>query len=219
MKTNQVLTRKMGQFDVHQRTCDGMFNATSLITQWNKDKGLARGKEVNDFLKIDKTKEFILEIQNRENHNTNKIVLSKKGKNGGTWLHPLVFIDFAMWLNASFKYDVLKFVYDELIKYRHDAGDNYKLLSESVAKIVDKSFLPVAIQNVAKGINYVVFNKHQNGIRNTEASEESLRELSNLEVKLSELINDNFIKSYNELMDYLRKQWVKKHEPKLLKSA
>ena len=61
MKTNVVMTRKMGNFDIFQRTEDGMFNATSLLSQWNKKRGLSRGKEVNDFLKIDKTKEFINE--------------------------------------------------------------------------------------------------------------------------------------------------------------
>ena len=32
----------------------------------------------------------------------------------------LLFIDFAIWLNPSFKVQVLKFVYDQLIKQRHD---------------------------------------------------------------------------------------------------
>ncbi len=35
MKTNQILTRKMGSFDVKQRTKDSMFNATALLEQWN----------------------------------------------------------------------------------------------------------------------------------------------------------------------------------------
>lgn len=34
-------------------------------------------------------------------------------------MHPLLFIDFAMWLNPAFKVKVLKFVYDELIKFRN----------------------------------------------------------------------------------------------------
>ena len=46
----------MGDFDVHQRTSDGMFNANSLRKQWNNSQGNKRGKEVNDFLKIDRTK-------------------------------------------------------------------------------------------------------------------------------------------------------------------
>ena len=36
MKTNQNLTRQMGNFSVYQRTNDGMFNATELLKQWNK---------------------------------------------------------------------------------------------------------------------------------------------------------------------------------------
>ena len=33
MKTNQIMHRQMGSFDVQQRTKDGMFNATVLIQQ------------------------------------------------------------------------------------------------------------------------------------------------------------------------------------------
>ena len=35
MKTNNVLTRPMGDFSVNQRTKDGFFNATELLRQWN----------------------------------------------------------------------------------------------------------------------------------------------------------------------------------------
>ena len=35
MKTNQNMIRKMGNFEVIQRTKDGFFNATALLKQWN----------------------------------------------------------------------------------------------------------------------------------------------------------------------------------------
>ncbi len=35
MKTNQEMIRPMGNFNVIQRTKDGMFNATDLLKQWN----------------------------------------------------------------------------------------------------------------------------------------------------------------------------------------
>jgi uncharacterized protein YutD len=35
MKTNQVLTRRMGDFDVLQRTKDGMFNTTVLVKRYS----------------------------------------------------------------------------------------------------------------------------------------------------------------------------------------
>ena len=75
MKTNVIMIRKMGDYNISQRTEDGMFNATSLLEQWNK---VNNKKYVADFLKNDKTKEFIAEVELRENHNMKKIILSKK---------------------------------------------------------------------------------------------------------------------------------------------
>ena len=51
------MTRKMGGFEVHQRTKDSMFNATSLLNQWIKHSG--KRKDVNDFLSNKETKAFI----------------------------------------------------------------------------------------------------------------------------------------------------------------
>jgi hypothetical protein len=64
------------------------------------------------------------------NFNELKKLLSKtsKGKNGSTSLHPVLFVKCAMYLSPRFEYHVLKFVSDEMIKYRNDAGDNYREL-------------------------------------------------------------------------------------------
>jgi len=51
------------------------------------------------------------------------VYLKSRGKNGGTWMHPILFIDFAMWINPKFKVKVLKFLHDKLIKHRIDTGD------------------------------------------------------------------------------------------------
>ena len=39
MKTNKIMIRPMGQFDVLQRTSDGYFDANVLPSQWNSEKG------------------------------------------------------------------------------------------------------------------------------------------------------------------------------------
>lgn len=217
MKTNNVILRPMGEFKVAQRTKDGMFNATALLKQWN-EKSISERKMANYFLS-DKTNEFISTIIKRENFNTPKMVyLTSRGKhNGGTWMHPLLFIDFAMWINPSFKYDVLKFVYDQMIKYRNDAGDAYRKLANSVQKIVSPSFMPVAMSNISKAINHVVFGSHETMMRNKVGEESKQQELFSLEVKLSELIEDGFILTYDNLMNYLRKKWCEKHTPFLLR--
>lgn len=217
MKTNNVILRPMGEFKVAQRTKDGMFNATALLKQWN-EKSISERKMANYFLS-EKTNDFISTIIKRENLNTPKMVyLTSRGKhNGGTWMHPMLFIDFAMWINPSFKYDVLKFVYDQMIKYRNDAGDAYKKLANSVQKIVSASFMPVAMSNLSKAINHVVFGSHETMMRNKVGEESKQQELFALEAKLSDLIEDGFITSYDSLMNYLRRKWCEKYTPALLK--
>ena len=211
MKTNQVMIRKMGDFDVSQRTKDGMFNATALLKQWNAQDGVAQRKLDNYFASA-KTTEFIDTIIEREKLNTPKMVyLKTRGNNGGTWMHPLLFIDFAMWINPSFKYDVLKFVYDQMIKYRNDSGDAYKLLSSAVGSIVPKSDMRKYMQTIAKGINYIIVGRHEHMVRNECGTEEIQKEYFELEKQVAMLINDGFLKTGEEVVNYLRRKFIKKY--------
>lgn len=211
MKTNQVMIRKMGDFEVSQRTKDGMFNATALLKQWNAQDGVAQRKLDNYFASA-KTTEFIDTIIEREKLNTPKMVyLKTRGNNGGTWMHPLLFIDFAMWINPSFKYDVLKFVYDQMIKYRNDSGDAYKLLSSAVGSIVPKNDMRKYMQTIAKGINYIIVGRHEHMVRNECGTEEIQKEYFELEKQVAMLINDGFLKTGEEVANYLRRKFIKKY--------
>jgi hypothetical protein len=203
----------MGEFKVAQRTKDGMFNATALLKQWN-EKSISERKMANYFLS-EKTNDFISTIIERENLNTPKMVyLTSRGKhNGGTWMHPMLFIDFAMWINPSFKYEVIKFVYDQMIKYRNEAGDAYKELSAAIYTIVDKSQMPSRMAEVSKGINYVVFGEHRNMIRNDKGTEQDQRKLYEMERKVASLINDGFLKDHGQVMNYLRKKFQERTTP------
>ncbi len=218
MKTNQVLNRKMGNFDVFQRTSDGMFNATALLRQWNEN---GKRKDMDDFLENKSTREYINTIKLRENLNTQKsgylkVIDSKRGKYGGTWMHPYLFLDFAMWLNTDFKYDVIKFVYDQLIKYRNEAGDTYMEMCEAISKISKRQDVAHNISNIASAINIIVYGRHEREIRNHEAEEQKMRELVKMQIKVTELIEDGFIKTYDQLINYLRNVWIKKYQPKEL---
>lgn len=93
----------MGQFEVLQRTKDGMFNATALLNQWNRAAGMK--KEMNDYLRLQSTHDFLSALQSEfDFKDGNSPYLTSRGKySGGTWMTPLLFIDFAMWLNPKFK--------------------------------------------------------------------------------------------------------------------
>jgi hypothetical protein len=219
----------MGTFEITQRTHDGYFDANYLLHQWNKVEGHTR-RRMEDFLASKNTKEFIDTIAQRESPKGEispfghfQVVIkgrSKRLKEGGSlpasvWMHPLLFIDFAMWINPSFKYDVLKFVYDEMIKYRHEAGDEYKVLSAAISKIVPADFMQSAMKKMGEMLNWIVFNKHELGIRNQFGNEEKQRELYQLEKKVADLINEGFVTDYKQIENYLRELYRKKNCPKV----
>jgi hypothetical protein len=168
MKTNQVMQRTlpMGEMyneqTVRQRTEDGFFNATDLLQIYNSLTGSE--KRLQHFMENKGTLDFIDVIIKKEselnNQNSGYLenpmdpIKTTRGKNGGTWMHPYLFIDFAMWLSPEFKYNVIKWVYDKLIKFRHDAGDNYKLMSAAIKNVYGADRVNFQIE--ARLINSVV---------------------------------------------------------------
>lgn len=221
MKANQIMIRQMGEFSVKQRTKDGFFNATELLKQWNRVSGMK--KEVTKFLDLGSTSELVKIIMEREDLHTQDSTYVKsrasRGDNAGTWMHPVLFIDFAMWINPSFKYDVIKFVYDDMIRYRNLAGDSYKELASAISKIVPKTFIPKAMQKVGEALNWIIFDSHEPLLRNKHGNESKQRELWQLEKKVADLINEGFILDYDILISYLRKQYQKRNLPNVFQSG
>lgn len=71
MKTNQIMVRPMGEFKVTQRTCDGFFNATGLLKQWNshvdnqqilntQKNGVLKKKDLDDYMNNSSTSDSIV---------------------------------------------------------------------------------------------------------------------------------------------------------------
>nr|DAY42600.1 MAG TPA: KilA protein [Caudoviricetes sp.] len=210
MKTNQIMIRPMGEFKVTQRTKDGFFCATELLAQWNEKSGMK--KEVTKFFDLQSTSELIKVIMERENLNTqDSTYLKTRGKNGGTWMHPILFIDFAMWINPSFKYDVLKFVYDELIKFRNLAGDAYPRMCAAVYTILPKEVFKQKVSDLAKSLNIIVYGKHESEMRNKIGDEAKIREMYELEQQIAQWIELGFIKNYQELKQALTKVYYQRH--------
>lgn len=195
----------MGQFEVLQRTKDGMFNATALLNQWNRAAGMK--KEMNDYLRLQSTHDFLSALQSEfDFKDGNSPYLTSRGKySGGTWMTPLLFIDFAMWLNPKFKVQVLKFVYDELIKCRTAAGDNYNVLAKSIASLPDVDY-----PKLARALNWIVFNKHERDIRNT-ATPQQLQDMDELQRKLAFSVDMGYIRSFPDLMNSMRRIYNRQH--------
>ncbi len=200
------MIREMGEFDVTQRTKDGFFNATTLVKQWNLNPDSPK-REIKDFFKLKGTKEFLNVLENDEDlKGVDSPYLKTRGKNGGTWVHPYLFIKIAFWINPKFELQVIKFVYDKLIDFRHKAGDNYRSLSASATVYPNVSY-PL----LAKALNWNVFNRHEKGIRQT-ATQEQLDELHKLEEQLTFAIDMGYVKTFEQLINDLRNRYHSKYD-------
>lgn len=226
-----MMVRCIDSFSVTQRTSDGYFDGSELLRQWNSVDGNPR-RQMSKFLEMDSTRDFLkaLAIDESQSANLligeNQLLIKIKGRNtkngkmpDKVWMNPLLFIKFAMWINPVFEVKVLRFVYDEMIRCRNDAGDAYKELSSAVMTIVPNDFMPKAMKKVGEALNWIVFNSHEKMLRNKHGDEVKQRELYQLEKKVADLISEGFISDYETLLKYLRVQYQKRNCPQVFESV
>ena len=225
MKTNQIMVRPMGEFKVTQRTCDGKFDCTNLLAQWNS-ANKNNTKKVGDYLRLKETREFVKALMEEPEFKDGNSRLMEsddykdfpksidvvtRGKNGGTWMTPLMFLDFAMWLNPTFKVKVLKFIQDEMIKFRNLSGDAYPTMCKAVKSILPEDIFKEKVKDLARSLNIIVYGKHESEIRNKIADETKLRELYELEMNIAQWINIGIVKNYHQLKSALTNLYYQKY--------
>ena len=74
-----------------QFNSDGWFNATAAAEKFDK--------RVQHWFDNQETKSYIEKLNSRI---SGDLVIAKRGKNGGTWLHPKLAVFFARWLDLDF---------------------------------------------------------------------------------------------------------------------
>ena len=185
MKTNQIMIREVGFV---QRTKDGYFNSSNLLALWNENS--KQTKQLGNFQKTQETKSFIEQLK-KEGIENPFIAGRGSGESSGTWMHPKLFIDFAMWLSVEFKSKVIDMVLDGLIISRNDAGDYYKEMCATIMAtyIENKGCKPPAMLYIeeARTIRQIANLE----IDRNEMTEKDLTRLTILQKVNSTLIKDN----------------------------
>lgn len=136
MVTNQILkSRNIGGLIVRQRTKDSFFSITDILNIGNKirlENGLPT-TYIAAYTNNKSTQEFISELKSREGKEVwiagTKGRKAKDDKTAGVWAHPLIFVDFALWINPKLKVETYNWILDQLVKYRTDSGDNYIVMT------------------------------------------------------------------------------------------
>lgn len=75
-------------------TADGWFNATGAAEKY--------GKRPIDWLNQDGVREYITALADMLKCEPGSLLKTKRGNNGGTWLHPKLAVRFAQWLDVRF---------------------------------------------------------------------------------------------------------------------
>ena len=144
MKTAVIMERELYGRVIRQNSKTQMFNGNDLLKVCNEARklnGMAE-KQIGNYMVNDSTKELVNTLCIQENISESDAISTKRGKFGGTWMHPVIMIDFAMWLSPEIKVRILSWVLDGLINARDDSGDSFKdamsSLSRSFPREADK---------------------------------------------------------------------------------
>lgn len=124
MKTTQIMSRPFMGLTVQQIHNSKYFNLTDLAKIAEAKGGVVARVELDNWSDSVKTREFMVEICRQEGLAIEDLLIRKRGKFGGTWAHPLLMVDFAMWLSPEFKYHAVKWAHDNLCTFRDESGDS-----------------------------------------------------------------------------------------------
>lgn len=182
-----------------QFTQDAWFNATEAAVKF--------GKRPVDWLNQDGTQEYIATLADMLKCEPGSLLKTKRGNNGGTWMHPKLAVRFAQWLDARFavwcdmQIDALirgQSKPDDWSAARVAAASNHRLLCDMVnlhRQAIGKSSAAHHYVNEARLINWVFSGQFSPINRNTLSVPE-LRLLELLERQDAVLLGMG--KSYEE---------------------
>ena len=109
---------------------DGYVNATALCK--------AGGKLFNDYSRCKQTQAYVQALEQNTGIPVLRLIESKKGKNGGTWVHPQVATHLAQWISPEFAVQVNKWVFDLLTTGKADVKPEEISITTGPEELYDK---------------------------------------------------------------------------------
>ncbi len=154
MKTAVVMERKLLGGMIRQNHKTGMLNTNDLHKVGNalREQSEMSEKQMGAYFNLDSTSELIKEICLVENLGPDDVKLSKKGKYGGTWVNPVLFVDMAMWYSPQLKVRIIQWVVDGLLDARDESGESYKNMASTLNRTFSKEFSPLRMSEIANTI-------------------------------------------------------------------
>lgn len=141
-------------------TEDAWFNATMVAERFEK--------RPVDWLNQDGTKEYVSALASLLKCEPKSLLKTKRGNNGGTWMHPRLGVPFARWLDVRFGVWCDDQIYKILTcnhphydwkKLRHEASASYKVMGQILQMTrqrLGKTCAPHNFSNEARLVNWAL---------------------------------------------------------------
>lgn len=193
---------------------DGWFNATQAAAKF--------GKEPAQWARLPATVEYLDALRRKYGEIT--YLKSKRGKDGGTWLHPSLAVMFARWLDVDFavwcdaQIDDLIRGRDDKRKLRHEAASSFKVMTAMLQLTradAGKETVGYHYSNEARLINSMLSGEFR-GLDRDAMSASDLALLAHLEERNAILIARDV--AYERRKDMLKQyalDWRLAHAPQL----
>ena len=109
--------------------------------------------------------------------------VTKRGKlNKGTWVHPAMFVDIAMWLNPEFKAKTMMWLADNLLVVRNESGKSYNAMTCALVDKFPYKTPRFMIMNFGKKINKYILGDDERDWQQATKEELDAREKLHLKV-------------------------------------
>ena len=142
LKTS-IIFRPFMWLEVRQNIDTMFYNANDALSAFNKKSD--KKKTIDDFLNNKKTKEFINQLTEEQNVNTQENgeleckyspIITKRGKYWGTWMSSKLLLDFMMWISPEFKSKAYDFILDGFILAgkRNELKDWFKKMTKAISE-------------------------------------------------------------------------------------
>ena len=130
MKTSQIMNRSLEGHSIRQNHHTRYFALNDLAkmgAQIRSAKNLPIKKH-SDYFQTQETKEFLQALAMEEGCTVAELKIATRGRGATTWVHPLVFLDIALWYDARLKVKVYRWLSDNLLLFRDSSGDSFKTM-------------------------------------------------------------------------------------------
>lgn len=163
---------------------DGWFNATLVASRYNK--------QVHEWVRLPETQKYLEALERK--YGKIPYLKTRRGNNGGTWLHPKLAVRFAQWLDIDFAIwcdeqidQLLRGKHPVLDKkrLRHQTASTFKALTAVLQQTLEQQGKEVKryhFMNEARLINWAL-NGEFKGLDRDSLSYEDLDLLASLEVQ------------------------------------